>query len=178
MLRAVARAAEVAEDAIRELNPHLVKGVTPPGQSWTVRLPPGRRTLFAANFERVAREERLAMIEHEVRRGETLSHIAQRYGTSLGALEMANVGITPQRIYEGQRIRIPVGRGATVTTAAVAATPRPPARVHWKSHRVRPGDSLWSISRSYGVSVDQLRAWNALGRRSTIMVGQNLRIRS
>lgn len=172
-LRAVARAAEIPLDDVKDLNPQLVLGVTPPGRDWSVRLPPGRSRVYALNSERVLAEERLATTEHTVRRGETLSHIAQRYGTSVSALQLANVGIQPQRILEGQRIRIP-GR------AQVAAAPAPasPSRPRWTRHQVRRGDSLWSISRRYGVSVRELQAWNGMGARSKIMVGQNLRIRA
>jgi membrane-bound lytic murein transglycosylase D len=102
-----------------------------------------------------------------------LSHIARRYGTSVSALQLANVGVQPQRIKVGQRIRIPGG-----SQAAAATAPAAPTRTRWTRHQVRRGDSLWSISRRYGVSVGQLQAWNGLGRRSKIMVGQSLRIRA
>jgi membrane-bound lytic murein transglycosylase D len=171
-LRAVARAAEVPLDEVNDLNPQLVLGVTPPGRDWSVRLPPGRSQVYAQNFERVLAEERLATIEHTVRRGETLSHIAQRYGTSISALQAANAGIRPQRILVGQRVRVPVR-----AHAAAAPAPASSPRNRWTRHQVRRGDSLWSISRRYGVSVRDLQAWNDMGRRSKIMVGQSLRIR-
>jgi membrane-bound lytic murein transglycosylase D len=172
-LRAVARAAQVSLDEVKDLNPHFVLEVTPPGQGWPVRLPPGRSKVYAQNFEQVLADERLATTEHTVRRGETLSHIARRYGTSVSALQLANVGVQPQRIKVGQRIRIPGG-----SQAAAATAPAAPTRTRWTRHQVRRGDSLWSISRRYGVSVGQLQAWNGLGRRSKIMVGQSLRIRA
>jgi membrane-bound lytic murein transglycosylase D len=38
--------------AVRELNPHLVRGVTPPGRTWEVRVPVGRRAAVLANLDR------------------------------------------------------------------------------------------------------------------------------
>lgn len=171
-LRVVARAAEVSHDEVRDLNPHLVQGVTPPGSEWSVRLPNGRSHVFAQNFERVREEELLATTEHTVRRGETLSHIARRYGTTVSALRQANAGIQPNRLQIGQRIRVPAR-----THMAAMQAPAPKTRSSWTNYRVRRGDSLWSISRRYGVSVRELQAWNNLGNRSKIVVGQRLRIR-
>ncbi|HEX7050496.1 MAG TPA: LysM peptidoglycan-binding domain-containing protein [Longimicrobiales bacterium] len=163
-LRAVAKAAEVDYDVIKQLNPHLVRGTTPPDRPWAVRLPPGRRRVFANNFARMDREERMALLDHVVRRGETLSHIARRYGTTVRALQEANGWLDPRRLAVGQRIRVPVAGTF--------------GRAEWRYYLVRRGDSLWAISRRYGVSVRQLQAWNDLGRRSRILPGQRLRIRT
>jgi LysM repeat protein len=45
-------------------------------------------------------------------------------------------------------------------------------------YRVRTGDSLWSIARSHGIRVDELRSWNNLGSSSKIIPGQEIRVRS
>jgi len=42
-------------------------------------------------------------------------------------------------------------------------------------HTVVPGDTLWSLSRRYGVTVEQLRRWNGLGS-DLLVVGQVLRV--
>lgn len=175
-LRAVAEAAEVDHDEIRELNPQFVRGTTPMRRYVTVRIPEGRGTVFAVNFMRMKLGGDLAAAttEHTVRRGETLSHIARRYGTTVRALQEANGGLDPRRLRAGQSIRIPARRdapSARLAAARVASTPS------WRVHRVRRGESLWKISRRYGVTVQQIRAWNGLGG-SRIVPGQELRIRS
>ena len=43
-------------------------------------------------------------------------------------------------------------------------------------HKVRRGDTLWSISRKHGVSLDRLAATNGLRRNGTLSVGQTLKI--
>lgn len=43
-----------------------------------------------------------------------------------------------------------------------------------KTYRVRQGDTLWRIATQHGVTVEQLRAWNGLGKESTIRPGQTL----
>ena len=44
-----------------------------------------------------------------------------------------------------------------------------------KYHRVRSGDSLWRISKNYGVSINQLCALNGISRKKTLRVGQMIR---
>ena len=43
-------------------------------------------------------------------------------------------------------------------------------------HRVRRGETLSGLADEYGVTVRQLRAWNALGASGTIRAGQRLRV--
>ncbi|HWV58785.1 MAG TPA: LysM peptidoglycan-binding domain-containing protein [Longimicrobiales bacterium] len=171
----VASAAETDEEAIRELNPHLVRGATPPGGSYSVRVPRGAAELYAANIDRVLEEERerlalvaAASITHIVRRGETLSHIARRYGVSVQSIQRENNVTNPRRIQIGQRLQIP-GAGDAA---------HQPAEVAWHEYRVRRGDSLWAIARRYGVTVKELQSWNNLGSRSLIRPGQVLRIQA
>ena len=166
-LATVARAVGVDADVIEELNPHLMRGITPPGETWPVRVPLGQGEEFAANFERI-QAETPDPIEYVIRRGETLTHIARRFGVSVDALQSANGGLNPRRIQAGQKIRVPVEGGVV----AQAEEPR------MQVHRVRRGDTLWGIARRYDVSVSELRSWNSLSSRSSIRPGQNLRVRT
>lgn len=43
-------------------------------------------------------------------------------------------------------------------------------------HVVKSGDNLWTLARRYSVSVRELRLWNALGTRSTLQIGQRLKL--
>ncbi|MFW6078304.1 MAG: transglycosylase SLT domain-containing protein [Gemmatimonadota bacterium] len=171
-LRAAARAAEADPARLRDLNPHLVNGTTPPGARWRLRIPNGRAELFAANFERMSREERLAVVRHTVQRGETLSHIARRYGTSVRALRAHNGWVPPRRLQAGAQLRIPVDAPSTLASAEAADD-----AARWRVHHVRRGDTLWDIARHYDVSVRELQSWNGLGGHSRIIPGQRLRIR-
>jgi membrane-bound lytic murein transglycosylase D len=175
-LSAVAEALALPVDSIADLNTHLVAGSTPDGRAWPVRLPSGTADRFAESFpaiyaaarrEQAKRAAELASAPtHRVRRGETLSHIARRYGVSVSALRTANGNLSPRRLQVGQQLRVP--RGGSAVASTPAAEPR--------FHQVRNGESLWTIARRYDVSMGQLRAWNGLGRRSVIHPGQKLRV--
>ncbi len=165
-LAAVAEAGGVTEAVVRELNPHLIRGVTPPGRDWEVRVPVGHRRAVLANLDRAVEEVRVALVTHRVRRGETLTHIARGHGVRVEALRSANPGVNATRLQVGQTIQVPVG-GQEVSGGE-------PER--WTTYQVRRGDTLSHIAVRHGVTVRQLRQWNGIGTR--IYAGQRLRIQA
>jgi membrane-bound lytic murein transglycosylase D len=180
-LEGVARAAGVAAEEIEELNPHLLRGRTPDGRGWAVRIPAGTSARFHERFPVIYRQEhaRLAAAtpadaqgavarRHKLVRGETLSHLAVRYGISVAALRAANGGIRPDRLRAGQTIVVPSAKAGSGKVASAARTAT--------FHKVRSGENLSVIARRYDVTVRQLQAWNDLGRRSSIRAGQRLRV--
>ena len=104
----LARAAEVEEQEIAWLNPELFRGFTPPGREVQVRVPAGQSHLFTANYAEIPPRERMTIVEHFVAQGETLSHIALRYGISLSDLQAANPDIRPRFLRVGARVTVPV----------------------------------------------------------------------
>lgn len=106
----VAEAAGVPVGEVLALNLHLLRGVTPPGQRYPVRLPAGTPRIFAENYERVPTSERVRSVLHVVRRGETLGRIARAYGVRMSDIHVANEGLDPRRLLAGQRLVIPGAR--------------------------------------------------------------------
>lgn len=64
--------------------------------------------------------------------------------------------------------------------APKASSPQPvaksPAEKKIKVHQVKAGETLYSIGRRYGLTVDQLRAYNNIGKDATIRPGQKLKL--
>ena len=118
-LSTIAKAADVSKEAVKELNPHLLRGVTPPKRNFVVRVPDGTELRFAQAFESVLREDKRvqeaqvkvakasasAKRYHKVRRGDNLSEIADRYNTSVKRLKSLN-GLRGSMIRAGQRLRV------------------------------------------------------------------------
>lgn len=115
-LDVVAEAAGIPFDEILALNLHLVRGITPPGERYAVRLPAGTARAFAENYAKLDPSERVRSILHVVRRGETLGRIARNYGVRASAVREANGGLDPKRLVPGQRLVVP---GAVLSLAAV-----------------------------------------------------------
>ena len=98
--------------------------------------------------------------------GDTLSLIAQRYGTSVTRLMQANNLRNMHRIRAGQTLEIP---------GLAAREPIPDGA---ETYRVRRGDTVGRIARRAGLSEDELLALNDIGNRNRIYVGQELRLTS
>ena len=104
---------------------------------------------------------------HVVQRGETLSQIALRYGTTVSALMQANGLGNANFIWWGQRLRIPGSAGAPSASTPSAAQ---------GTHVVQRGETLSQIARHYGTTVSALMQANGLGNANFIWWGQRLRI--
>jgi LysM repeat protein len=103
---------------------------------------------------------------HVVRQGENLTSLAVRYGTSVAAIVAANGISNPNRIYPGQRLRIP----GTGPAANAAAASNRGTSVHW----VSVGETLSGIAMRYGTSVAVLVNLNGLASANYIRAGQRL----
>ena len=111
---------------------------------------------------------------HVVQSGETLARIAARYGVSLSSLASAN-GITNyNKIITGQRLVIP-GAGSTAATTEPAPTTGT-STASTGIHVVQAGETLASISRQHGTTVNALVAANGLANANYIWVGQRLKL--
>jgi membrane-bound lytic murein transglycosylase D len=107
-LDVVAAAAGVREDEVRDLNPQLVRGVTPRGRETRLRVPPGTGERFAENYARIPPDERVTVTEHVVAPGETLSEIALQYGIRTRELQDANPRVEARRMRPGTRLVVPL----------------------------------------------------------------------
>lgn len=181
-LDVIADAAGVPVAKVTELNPQILRGVTPPGQRYSLRVPPGTGHDFATHYAQVAPTERVTWVQHVVRRGDTLSQIAGLYGVSVSAIRAANPGVRARQLRIGQRLIIPragrLPRYASATTVnrstPVQVEPRAPEGPYI-TYRVQMGDSLWAIAKRYDVTARDLMLWNGL-TTSRIYPGDEVRI--
>ena len=126
----------------------------------------------AARAPQVARASSSAPVVHVVRRGDTLTGIARRHGSSVTALRREN-GLSSSLIRAGQTLRVP-GSGSSSGTVGGAVEPASSSSAP-VVHVVRRGDTLTGIARRHGSSVVALRRENGL-RSSLIRAGQTLRV--
>ncbi|KAA3439499.1 LysM peptidoglycan-binding domain-containing protein [Rufibacter hautae] len=114
---------------------------------------------------------------HVVEKGETLYSIARKYGIPVKDLLAWNnldgsapLGLGVELTLTGSTT---ASATAAATTAPVKATPAATGTASAAEHTVTPGETLYAISRKYGVSVPDLQTWNNLGTGS-IAIGQKL----
>jgi membrane-bound lytic murein transglycosylase D len=175
-LDVLARLAGTTTPALRELNPRYLRLATPPGERSMVRIPAGTGDAVRVAYAELPPSKRVTYVEHRVARGETLSGIAKRYRVSVASIREANRSARGKYLKVGTRLVIPTGSGGSASYAARYEAPRTAASARATYHRVRPGETIWSISRKYGVSQANLKRMNGL-RSSKLLVGQRLRVR-
>ncbi|NJD20325.1 MAG: LysM peptidoglycan-binding domain-containing protein [Gemmatimonadetes bacterium] len=107
-LDVVAEAAGVPLEDIERLNPEILRGMTPPGRETALRVPAGKGGQFRERYALIPPEERVSYVEHAVEKGETLSHIARKYGVPLSDLQAANPRVRPKSLRIGQTLTVPI----------------------------------------------------------------------
>ena len=111
---------------------------------------------------------------HTVASGDTVSHVAARYGTSVAAIIAANGLDARAFIRVGQQLTIPGAGAPAAAPAAAAASPVAAAPTAAASYRVASGDTVSGIAKRHGTSVAEIIAANGLDARAFIRVGQQL----
>jgi LysM repeat protein len=96
------------------------------------------------------------VVNHTVKKGETLAKIADRYGTSVSAIVRANGLRNANQIYVGQKLKIPKTGGSTGGSSGKC-------RVR---HNVKAGEWVWQIARDYDVSPYKILSANGMTIKS------------
>ncbi len=109
----IAKEISVSADELKALNPELRYDILPP-ETYRLKIPENKSDQFLAKLDKIktayAAPQMLGY--HKIRRGETLSSIANRYGTTVNAVARANNISRTHRIVAGRVLKVPK-HGAT-----------------------------------------------------------------
>lgn len=176
----------LSADLLSQLNPELRYDSTP-NYAYELRVPAGYREQTLACLNELPNWVPPDVLYgwHTVKKGETLGQIARRYHTSVAAIVRLNKLKSSRLIYPGQRLRIP-GQGQNLASAEPAEKRAASTQVSGPASQsaagqnidyvVKPGDTLYGIARSYGLSIDKIKKDNNL-ESDLLSVGQKLTIR-
>jgi len=194
-LAAAARVLEVPVEAIRDWNPELRRFCTPPNRErYDLRLSDDAARLAEERMEEIRTQAKITFLQHNVRRGETLQALADRYQTTVPVLKELN-GLKRDSLGRTARLVIPVT--GLMETEAVPGTEVSPdhltmahMRTEERSRRarikegrrpgpgdgvaVRKGDTLARLAKRHGVPVKDLASANGLKTGSKLKVGARL----
>lgn len=101
---------EIDRDLLSELNPEIRHNITPPGAKYSL-LVPATFSLEEDALKSLKSEPLNILITHRVRKGETLSTIARRYGIRLTKLYDLNPHVRAKRLSVGARLIVQVTNG-------------------------------------------------------------------
>jgi membrane-bound lytic murein transglycosylase D len=177
-LALAAELAGVDVDTLYAFNSGFNHWATDPEGPHRLVLPIDVSDAFAEALAALPEGERVRWRRHKVANGDTLSEIAGKYRTTIQAIKSAN-GISGNTIRAGAYLTVPVASKPPAeysqsADARLAKTQNRERKGERVEHRVRSGESFWSIGRRYGVGMRELAAWNGMAPRDTLSVGQKL----
>lgn len=98
-------------------------------------------------------------VTYVIQPGDTLSGIAQKFGTTVSALVALNGISNPNLIYAGNTLKVPENENGT------------------QYYTIRPGDTLSGIAQKFGTTVSALASLNGISNPNRIYAGDTIRIR-
>lgn len=202
-LEIIANCVSSTVDSIRDINPALLRWCTPPTITrYLLKIPSGTRAKFQENYAKIPQEKKRSWVRYQVKYGETLSLIANRYGTDVKAIMQANQLKSSVNLITGQYIIIPVApksyTATAVTTPANTKTYSNTNASNYSSsagtsstvvtkkkaddkagkkkilYKVEGGNTLGEIAEWYNILAQNIRDWNGLYYGDPIFPGQVL----
>lgn len=177
---------------LERLNPELLRGMTPPDATdYVLRIPKGYQESFAAVYDDLTAEPALSWTKHRVKKGETVTSVARKYGVSVATIQQANDLSKGKRLTAGQILTVPLQYGnKTKPDAASVILNAPPVsnvketfqersqsavKNNPSRYMVKSGDTLWEIAAAFGVSISELKRLNNISV-NTVYAGRWLKI--
>jgi membrane-bound lytic murein transglycosylase D len=176
-LHLIASLADVSVDHIRALNPELRRDMTPPGESYHVRVPPKRGAQLVALLKRIPvdRRNQLARVVR-VEAGESIEAVASRTGTSVAALQQWNSGVDLQK---GGALVVPAGAAPRLmATSLVRPRGNGEAASSLRTVTVRAGETLAQVAARTGASLDEIVKLNGIPANTPLGRNQQIKVPS
>lgn len=185
-LALAAKLADMPQEEFLAINPAFKRRITDPSGTHHLLIPVQSEQAFMERLASIPATKRTPSVFYRVRRGDTLSKIAIRYGMSVNELmslnHMKTRSIKPGSDLLLRGVAIPatatasttVSNESIVASASVAPKPRIESTTR-KYHVVETGDTVWSIAHQYEVDEEDLTGLNHI-RGNNIKIGQKLRI--
>lgn len=180
-LAAIALASGSTITEVQALNPHLLRGMTPPRDSFLVRIRLGAADSFPSAFANLPASERTGLTTVLSKKGESVASIAHKHRITTAQLALFNPKLRRLKsgnLAPGQSVLVPTASVA----AAASAVPDPSIERYSSSRRsvthvVRSGETLSGIAKRYHTTTAALMRANGL-RRAMIFPGQTLIVSS
>lgn len=180
-LNHAAKLAGISYKELIKLNPGFNRWTTAPYKPFRLLIPAEKVQRFNLNLANFPEEKRVSWTKHQVRQGDSLSNIANRYHTTVNLIKQLNQ-LTTNTVKPNQSILIPSSKNTVVEIKKSAPMDNPTpvihslatARNHRIIHIVQANDTLLTIQNAYKVSSQEILAWNKLSPGQSLQKGQQL----
>ncbi|AZQ10682.1 lytic transglycosylase [Shewanella khirikhana] len=167
-LSLAAKLSGVSVNELKSLNPGYRQWATAPKGPHTLIVPVDKVENFVVALAQTPEDSRVNWRRYQIKRGDSLSVIARRFGTTPQVLKQVN-HMKSNNLIAGKELVVPAS--AVTENLAIAGTPQKA-----QTYKVKNGDSLWKIANAHGITVDDLTNWNNLSSKAVIKKGQLLTV--
>lgn len=191
-LEALAKAAGITVEKLREYNPELIRNCTPiDAASYYLKIPESVSNSFANSLDAIPYDEKKPYVVHTLEENESLTSIVSRFNVSKDEILKLNkitglvddfssktqimLPITKKQ-YDSLKIANSYTPPAKSSSTKVAIKQRTNQTDEQLVHIVKEGETLYTISQKYGVNLSDLKAINGLDDKSVIKVGQEIKL--
>jgi len=168
-LAKLTRRSGISTEDIARLNPALSKemleGRAYLPKGYDLNVPKGKASRVVKAYQSLPTKDKsqvhnrpMASVRHKVRPGETLHGLSRRYNVPVQKIARANGLSVRTKLRVGQSLKIVGAKKPAVL------------------HKVRPGETLYGLSRRYGVPHKQIASWNGIPPNAKLKKGQVLHI--
>ncbi|MGM0631263.1 MAG: LysM peptidoglycan-binding domain-containing protein [Pseudomonadota bacterium] len=177
----LALAADMADmplDLLHQYNSGYNRWATAPNGPHRLLLPNQNAEKFKQALSETEPKDWLSWTRHEVKSGESLLTISNKYNTSVDVIQQVN-DISSHIIRAGEHLLVPVAT-LNIDNYKLSQDQRRENRQDQKrqgkrlEHVVQSGDTLWDLSRAYSVNLRDLARWNSMAPGDYLRPGQEL----
>lgn len=148
------------EDYVNNINPSLQKKITPPNESYDINIPINKIEILYSKIDVIFKDR--VIKKYKIIKGDTLSKIAIKLNNSVEELYDLN-DLDSSKIFAGKYLLFYENDKSLFKIGK-----------YWM-HVVKRGDSLYKLSKTYEVSIDNIKKWNNISG-SKIIIGQKIKL--
>ena len=177
-LALIAQLTGLSIDQIYIFNPGLRRWATPVTLPYTILLPQDVVSRFENKLSEAGERPQISWARHEVRSGDSLSHLAKKYKTTVEQIKSVNE-LRSDLIRVGDYLIVPLAQ-QTEGYYSLSEKQREKSRLNAQKnaekviYKVVSGDSLWKIAVQFDTTVNSLVRWNQLIPTAPLSIGKEL----
>ena len=164
-LTALADILNISIKEIYKLNPGFNYWQSPPEGPHQILIPIKHSKYINELISKLPTNKNIQWIHYRIRSGDCLSKIAKIHSTSVSIIKKVN-RLSTDRIIVDDELLIP----------KIVNNSKNNHEPHYTEYKIKNGDSLWGLSKTFDVSLDKIALWNNLGKEDYLKIGGTIKL--